>query len=73
MELTRARLAAAQSVVARLIGARGVHTVRPGDTLSAIAATFYGEGLRWQEILDANRYLLEDADHIMPGMVLVVP
>ena len=66
-------LGAAQFLVARLIGAHGTYTVRPGDSLSTIAAMSYGDGARWQDILKANAYLLEKPDHIVPGMILVIP
>jgi nucleoid-associated protein YgaU len=60
--------------VARLTEAKGIHTVKRGDTLSALAATFYNQRNRWPDILAANRYFLGDnPDLILPGMVLVIP
>ncbi len=64
---------AAQSLVARLSSAKDVYTVKPGDTLSAIAAALYGDRNLWPAILQANAHLLGNADAIYPGMVLVIP
>ena len=49
------------------------YTVQKGDTLWSIAQFLYGEGLRWQEILDANRELLRDGTLLSPGQELLVP
>ena len=50
-----------------------VHTVEPGDTLSAIADTFYGDPAKFRIIFAANRNQLDDPDVIVPGQVLRVP
>ena len=63
----------AQREVARLSGARGIYTVQNADSLSSIAAYFYRRGHRWPEILRANDNLIDDADLIFPGMVLIIP
>ncbi|MBX2998002.1 MAG: LysM peptidoglycan-binding domain-containing protein [Caldilineaceae bacterium] len=49
------------------------YIVRPNDTLWSIAFTLYGDGLRWQEILEANRELLRGGTLLSPGQELVVP
>lgn len=49
------------------------YTVKPGDTLGAIAQRHLGTSRRWQEILDLNRSKLDDADSIRVGMVLMLP
>lgn len=49
------------------------HTVKKGDTLSAIAATHYGVALLYPAIFEANRPMLEHPDRIYPGQVLIVP
>lgn len=49
------------------------HTVRPGDTLSAIAQANYGDASLFQRIFRANRHLLDDPNLIFPGQVLRVP
>jgi len=50
-----------------------VHTVEPGDTLSAIANTFYGDPAKFRIIFAANRNQLDDPDEIIPGQVLRIP
>jgi nucleoid-associated protein YgaU len=50
-----------------------IHTVEPGDTLSAIAETFYGDASKFRIIFAANRNQLDDPDEIVPGQVLRIP
>jgi nucleoid-associated protein YgaU len=50
-----------------------IHTVEPGDTLSAIADTFYGDPSKFRIIFAANRNQLDDPDEIVPGQVLRIP
>jgi nucleoid-associated protein YgaU len=50
-----------------------VHTVVPGDTLSAIADTFYGDPSKFDIIFAANRDQLTDPDVILPGQQLRIP
>ena len=49
------------------------YTVKPGDTLSAIAQQFYGKASAYTKIFEANRDKLQDADHIRAGQELVIP
>jgi len=49
------------------------YTVRPGDTLSSLAALFLGSHGRYLELFDANRETLATPDDLRPGMVLMVP
>jgi nucleoid-associated protein YgaU len=49
------------------------HTVVEGDWLSKIAKTYYGDATKYEAILEANRPMLKDADHIYPGQVLRIP
>lgn len=44
------------------------HTVRPGDTLSKIAARTW-----WEAIWEANRDRIANPDRIYPGQVLIIP
>lgn len=52
-----------------------VIAVGAGDSLWRIAAreTIYGDGRRWNELYEANRDRIRDADRIYPGQELVVP
>jgi nucleoid-associated protein YgaU len=49
------------------------HVVRRGDTLSAIAATHYGNASLYPRIVRANPTQIDDPDRIFPGQVLRVP
>lgn len=51
------------------------YTIKPGDTLSAIAARLLGEGSRWRDILktDGSPFTEVEARRIQPGMVVFVP
>jgi nucleoid-associated protein YgaU len=50
-----------------------VYTVEPGDTLSSIADSFYGDPGRFRIIFAANRDVLDDPDVIVPGQPLRIP
>jgi nucleoid-associated protein YgaU len=62
-----------QRLAARTQGARGVHSVRPGDTLELVARRWYGASSRWPTIYEANRHVLPDPNRLIAGMTLVVP
>ncbi|WP_410219553.1 peptidoglycan-binding protein LysM [Paracoccus sp. (in: a-proteobacteria)] len=49
------------------------HTVRKGETLSAIAKEHLGDANRYGAIFEANRPMLNDPDKIYPGQVLRIP
>ncbi len=49
------------------------HTVKSGDTLSAISKTYYGTWRLYPEIFEANKPMLSDPDKIYPGQVLRIP
>jgi nucleoid-associated protein YgaU len=49
------------------------YTVVPGDTLSKIAETHYGNAMKYPVIFEANRPMLKDPDKIYPGQVLRIP
>lgn len=49
------------------------YTVKKGDTLSAIAQQYYGDGKRYSAIFEANRPMLADPDKIYPGQTLRIP
>jgi nucleoid-associated protein YgaU len=49
------------------------YDVKSGDTLSKIAKQFFGDANQYNRILEANRPMLKDADHIYPGQKLRIP
>jgi nucleoid-associated protein YgaU len=49
------------------------HTVESGDTLSAIAETYYGKANEYPAIFEANKPMLKDPDKIYPGQKLRIP
>jgi LysM repeat protein len=51
----------------------GSYTIRPGDTLSAIAARAYGSAADWPAIWWANHRQVPDPDMITTGQRLALP
>lgn len=51
----------------------GIHTVKPGESLSKIAKVHLDNANRYMEIFNANRDKLKDPDLIQPGQQLVIP
>jgi nucleoid-associated protein YgaU len=49
------------------------HLVARGDTLSAIAKTFYGNANAYMQIFEANKPMLGHPDKIYPGQLLRIP
>lgn len=49
------------------------HTVVKGDTLSAIAKTYYGNANKYMLIFEANKPMLNHPDKIYPGQMLRIP
>ena len=50
-----------------------IHTVAPGETLSAISTLYYGTIDQQQKILDANADTITNANRLRPGMRLIIP
>jgi len=50
-----------------------LYTVKPGDSLSAIAKTHYGDAMKYPAIFEANQPMLKDPNKIYPGQVLRIP
>ena len=49
------------------------HTVAKGETLSAIAKTYYGTTTKWRMIRDANRDKIPDPNRLKVGVKIVIP
>lgn len=49
------------------------HTVKRGDTLSAIAKKHLGSANKYMAIFEANKPMLKHPDKIYPGQVLRIP
>lgn len=50
------------------------HTVKPGETLSIIAAKLLGDAKRWPELYAANKHIIgSNPNHVRAGMVLKLP
>jgi len=50
-----------------------VYTVRPGDTLTALAERFYGDSQKWERIFEANRGKIADPRNLAVRQVLRIP
>ncbi len=49
------------------------YEIRSGDTLSAIAAKFYGKASEYPRIFEANREVIKEPDLIYPGQKIRIP
>jgi len=49
------------------------YLVRPGDTLSRIAGSVYGDAGKWRKIYDANRNKMKTETDIKVGQTLTIP
>lgn len=73
--------APAQASTASLGGTAGAggepapnfYEIKPGDTLSKIAKTVYGDASAYTRIFEANREVIEDPDKIYPGQKIRIP
>ena len=63
---------ASQPAAPSMSGSR-YHTVAKGDTLYAIARTYYGDQRRWKDVYEANRSAIPDPNMIKAGQRLVIP
>jgi LysM repeat protein len=53
--------------------AEQIYVVKSGDTLSKIAAEFYGDANRWKEIFEANQDKIKNPNMIQVGQELRIP
>ena len=60
-------------VVAEVADESEYHDVVRGDTLSAIAKTYYGDASKYPVIFEANKPMLSHPDKIYPGQKLRIP
>jgi nucleoid-associated protein YgaU len=49
------------------------YVIKSGDTLSGIAAKFYGKGSLYPRIFEANRGVIKNPDLIYPGQKIRIP
>ncbi len=49
------------------------YIIQSGDTLSGIAKQFYGNAMKYPQLFEANREVIEDPDKIYPGQKIRVP
>ncbi|NNF16209.1 MAG: peptidoglycan-binding protein LysM [Gammaproteobacteria bacterium] len=49
------------------------YTIVSGDSLSKIAKRFYGDPMKYKELFEANREIIEDPDKIFPGQKIRIP
>jgi nucleoid-associated protein YgaU len=49
------------------------YEVRAGDTLSDLSLAVFGTATRWQELLDANKDVLQKPEQLRVGMKLKIP
>jgi len=61
------------ALVTKAVPASRTYTVRSGDTLSEIAAKFYGNPARWTWIYAANRAKIHNPNSIYVGEKLTIP
>ena len=61
------------AVAASLEDGTQYYEIKSGDTLSAIAKTFYGDANKYPAIFEANREVIKNADLIYPGQKIRIP
>lgn len=49
------------------------YTVQSGDSLSKISKAVYGDPMKYNDIFEANKPMLDHPDKIYPGQVLRIP
>ena len=72
-DMMREYLSSSSDVFMKPVAGRRTYTVRPGDTLTKIAATELKDMNRWKEIWDLNRDRVANENLIYPRLVLLMP
>jgi ABC-type amino acid transport substrate-binding protein len=72
-DMMREYLSSASDVFMKPVAGRRTYTVRPGDTLTKIAASELKDINRWKEIWDLNRDRVANENLIYPRLVLLMP
>ena len=49
------------------------YVIQSGDTLYKIASDFYGNGMKYPALFEANREVIQDPDKIYPGQKIRIP
>lgn len=49
------------------------YTIQSGDSLSKIAKRVYGDAMKWPDLFEANREVIQDPNLIYPGQQIRVP
>jgi len=49
------------------------YVIQQGDTLSALARRFYGDGGQYMKLFDANREVIKHPDSIFVGQKIRIP
>ena len=52
---------------------RSTYNVRPGDTLTRIAKTVYGDGRQWKKIYAANQDKMKSENDLKAGQTIIIP
>ncbi|HOC03702.1 MAG TPA: LysM peptidoglycan-binding domain-containing protein, partial [bacterium] len=50
-----------------------IYSVKKGDTLSSLTKRFYGEGVCWNKIYNANKSKIKNPNVLIPGTELIIP
>ncbi|MEE4360269.1 MAG: peptidoglycan-binding protein LysM [Pseudomonadales bacterium] len=50
-----------------------LYVIEKGDTLYGIAKKFYGNGMKYPQLFEANREVIQDPDKIYPGQSIRIP
>ncbi|HQL64815.1 MAG TPA: LysM peptidoglycan-binding domain-containing protein [bacterium] len=50
-----------------------IYRVKKGDTLSSLTKRFYGEGVCWNKIYNANKSKIKNPNVLIPGTELIIP